>query len=224
MMEIWWPIGPPPAKRRRRWLKNRASSAAVSASMYADEPDAGGGEPGRAIAGQVELPARLAAARREEATVGGFAAPRRHRAGRRRPRTILPDTRSDRRRRSRPGRRRGATMAAIGRLDHAANRAAPAGMGGAGHTGLRVGQQDRRAVGGDDAERDVGPVGHHGVGARAVAGRPRRRDLHHRRRRAPASVRRGGPVAAPIARAARARFSSTASRASPPDRLQLRLA
>ena len=56
-----------------------------------------------------------------------------------------------------------------------ADRAAPAGMGGADHAGLGVGEQDRRAVGGDDAERDAGAVGHHGVGARTGARRPRRR-------------------------------------------------
>ena len=37
MMEIWCPIGPPPPSVRRRWLKNRASSAAVSASRTLTE-------------------------------------------------------------------------------------------------------------------------------------------------------------------------------------------
>ena len=48
-----------------------------------------------------------------------------------------------------------AAIAAMRRLEHAGDRAAPAGMGGADHAGLRVGEQDRCAVGGDDAERDV---------------------------------------------------------------------
>ena len=39
------------------------------------------------------------------------------------------------------------------RLGHAAERAVPAGMGGADHARLRVGEQDRRAVGGEDAEQ-----------------------------------------------------------------------
>ena len=43
-------------------------------------------------------------------------------------------------------------------------RALPAGMGGTDHAGLRVGEQDRRAIGGEDAEREAGPVGDDGVG------------------------------------------------------------
>ena len=41
-----------------------------------------------------------------------------------------------------------------------------------------IGQQDRRAVCGDDAERDIWPVGHHGVGAWAGARLPRGGDVH----------------------------------------------
>ncbi len=41
----------------------------------------------------------------------------------------------------------------------------------------RVGKQDGRAVGGDDAESDVGACRHHRIGARAVARSPRRRHL-----------------------------------------------
>ena len=36
-----------------------------------------------------------------------------------------------------------------------ADRAAPAGMGGADHAGLGIGEQHRRAVGGDDAEQQA---------------------------------------------------------------------
>ena len=61
------------------------------------------------------------------------------------------------------------------RLDHAAERALPAGMGGADHARLAVGEQDRRAVGGEDAEREAGPVGDHRVGAAAGHRRARAR-------------------------------------------------
>ena len=40
-------------------------------------------------------------------------------------------------------------------------------MGGADHAGLAVGEQDRRAIGGEDAEREAGPVGDDRVGMRA---------------------------------------------------------
>ena len=46
-----------------------------------------------------------------------------------------------------------ASIRATTALDHPALRTAPAGMGRADHAGLRVGQQDRRAIGGDDAEQ-----------------------------------------------------------------------
>ena len=38
MAESWWPSGPPPASVRRRWLKNRASSARVSVAMSSTAP------------------------------------------------------------------------------------------------------------------------------------------------------------------------------------------
>ena len=76
---------------------------------------------------------------------------------------------------SAPSRIMAATVASITPAD----RAAPAGMGGADHAGLGIGQQDGRAVGGDDAESDIGAVRHHRVGARAVAGSPRCRHLDH---------------------------------------------
>ena len=41
------------------------------------------------------------------------------------------------------------------------------------HAGLGIGEQHRRAIGGQDAERDPGPVGHHRVGMRAQALVPR---------------------------------------------------
>ena len=36
----------------------------------------------------------------------------------------------------------------------------------------RIGEQNRRAIGGDDAQRQTGPVGDHGVGFLATPGRP----------------------------------------------------
>ena len=60
-----------------------------------------------------------------------------------------------------------------GRLDHSAERAFPAGMGGADHTRFRVGEQHRRAVGGEDAEDQAGPVGDQRV--RPAGGRRRNR-------------------------------------------------
>ena len=44
------------------------------------------------------------------------------------------------------------------RLEHAGDRAAPAGMGGADHAGLGIGKQHRRAIGGEDAERHAAPA------------------------------------------------------------------
>ena len=43
-----------------------------------------------------------------------------------------------------------------GGVDHAAQRALPAGVGGADDAGLGIGQQDRRAVGGQDAADHAG--------------------------------------------------------------------
>ena len=59
---------------------------------------------------------------------------------------------------------------AHGRLDHARERAAPAGVGGADHAGLGIGEQDRRAVGAEHAERDAGAIADQRVGRRL--GRP----------------------------------------------------
>ncbi len=54
---------------------------------------------------------------------------------------------------------------------HAGERAVPAGMGGADHAALRIGEQHRPAVGGGDAEGERPAWGDHGVGARPrVAG------------------------------------------------------
>ena len=57
-----------------------------------------------------------------------------------------------------------ATMAATVSRDDAAGGALPAGMGGADDAGLGVGEQHRRAVGGEDAEQQVRAVGDHRVG------------------------------------------------------------
>ena len=53
-------------------------------------------------------------------------------------------------------------------------RAAPAGMGGADHARFGIGEQHRRAVGGDDAEQQARPVGDQRVGVRALVVGPRR--------------------------------------------------
>ena len=55
------------------------------------------------------------------------------------------------------------------------HRAAPAGVGGGDHARLGVGEQDRGAVGGDDAEDQPGRGGDErvGVGALVVGRRPR---------------------------------------------------
>ena len=49
-------------------------------------------------------------------------------------------------------------------FQHAVERTLPAGMGGADHAGLRVGQQDRAAIGGEHAQEQARPVGDQRVG------------------------------------------------------------
>ena len=58
------------------------------------------------------------------------------------------------------------------RLDHAAERALPAGMRGPDDPRLRVGEQDHAAIGPGDAERQPGRRGHDPVAARTRVGRP----------------------------------------------------
>ena len=65
-----------------------------------------------------------------------------------------------------------ARIAADGGFQDARQGAAPAGMGGADDAAGRRGEQHRRTIGGDDAEGDAGPVRHHRVGARTLAGLP----------------------------------------------------
>ncbi len=65
------------------------------------------------------------------------------------------------------------------RFDHAAEGAAPAGMGRAEDARLRVREQDRAAVGGGDADGEAGNLGDDGVGFRAFALRPRLLGDHH---------------------------------------------
>ena len=210
MMEIWWPIGPTAGKR--------AASVAEEASFVVgcvgiddvDQPDTGGGEAVGAIAGQVELPSTVASAGCEEASVGGLVG--QHRIAQIGADFVraLPDARPDHSRcRCRPC----AEMChgSDGRLDHTGDGTAPAGMGGGNHAGSHVGEQDGGAIGSDDAERHVRAVRYHGVRARPGAWRPR---IVTCTTLAPCTwvspTRRFG--FAPIARAARARFSSTASR------------
>src|SRR5688572_30486631 len=64
-------------------------------------------------------------------------------------------------------------------LDHPAESAFPAGMGGADDARFGVGEQDRRAVCREDAEREADPVGDERVGMRTgVVGPWRGRDDH----------------------------------------------
>ena len=191
----------------------------------ADGADAGGGEPGGAVAGKVELPVRLPASRGEEARrVPGSLRQDRVAEIRRRPRRSPGRCRVRSPRRSRRDRRRDRTMAAtVASITPATAPRQPAWAAPA-TPASRVGQQDGRAVGGDDAESDI-RAGRSPW--RRRAGRcPGATVSSPRTTSAPCTcirpTRRSG--SAPIARAARARFSSTASRASPPDRLQLRLA
>ena len=60
------------------------------------------------------------------------------------------------------------------RVGHASERAPPAGMGCADDDGLMIGEQHRGAVGGQDSEQQIGPVGDHRIGARALVLRPGR--------------------------------------------------
>ena len=59
-------------------------------------------------------------------------------------------------------------------LDHAGQRAAPAGMCGADHAGLRIGEQDRPAIGRGDADGERAHAGDDGVGAGPRLGGPGR--------------------------------------------------
>src|SRR5690606_9400205 len=54
--------------------------------------------------------------------------------------------------------------------EDAADRALPAGMGGADHACYGIGEEDRRAVGGQYAQCDAGTSGDEGVGLGAVFG------------------------------------------------------
>ena len=61
-----------------------------------------------------------------------------------------------------------------GRLHDAGQRAAPAAMRRADDARLGIGEQDRRAIGGEHAERDARHGGHHAVGARVFLAPPGR--------------------------------------------------
>ena len=45
-------------------------------------------------------------------------------------------------------------------VGHALHRTTPSGMGGADDAGFHIGQQHRRAIGGDHRQQDARPVGH----------------------------------------------------------------
>ena len=125
-------------------------------------------EPRRAIAREVELPPVLAPAFGEEARVLGV--PRQHGIPQVRPDLVarLGDAGADRGDHPRAG---GAEPLhrRDRRFQHARSSSSPAGMGGADHAGLRVGEEHRRAIPGDDAERDAGPARHHRVRRRPRA-------------------------------------------------------
>jgi hypothetical protein len=57
---------------------------------------------------------------------------------------------------------------AHGVFDDAANGAAPAGVGRADDFGVAVGEEDRRAIGGEDGNGEIWRGGDEGVGARAL--------------------------------------------------------
>ena len=58
------------------------------------------------------------------------------------------------------------------RFEDAGKRAAPAGMGGGDHAGRGIGEEDRPAIGGADADGDARAVGDDGVGLRSLADLP----------------------------------------------------
>ena len=60
-----------------------------------------------------------------------------------------------------------------GRLDNAGQRAPPAGMGRADHTGCRIGEKDRAAIGRGYADRKPRGAGDDTVGTRTLLWRPR---------------------------------------------------
>ena len=66
-----------------------------------------------------------------------------------------------------------------GRLCDAARGALPAGMCRADHPGFGVGEQDRRAVGGENAERQTVDAGDEGVGLGDVIGIGLAGDFQH---------------------------------------------
>jgi hypothetical protein len=68
------------------------------------------------------------------------------------------------------------------RFEYSAKRAAPAGVRGADDACLAVCQQDRSAIGGDDAENQARGGGRHRIGLRALIGRERRIDSQRARR------------------------------------------
>jgi len=52
------------------------------------------------------------------------------------------------------------------RIGHAADRTLPPGMRGTDHAGLGIGEQHRRAIGGEDAEREARTIGDQRIGMR----------------------------------------------------------
>ena len=164
----------PAMAEERRLVRGRVDA------QNADGADTGGGEPGGAVAGEVELPARLPPSRGEEARVPGIMRQDRVAQVRRRPRRIPGRCRVRSPRRSRQDRAPSRTMAAT--VASITPATAPRQPAWAAPTtpASAVGEQDRRAVGGDDAESDIRPAGHH---ARRRAGRRRGTTVSSPRRR-----------------------------------------
>src|SRR5580700_1904458 len=146
-----------------------------------DAADARPDQPRADIAGQVEHGMAVAPSRREEAVAGGVFCVK---AGNQIGADFvigLPDHRSD----------DGADLAARGAeplhgidrgLDDAGERAAPAGMGGTDDAGVWLGEEDRPAIGGADADGERPHARDDGVGAGPGLRQPRRfRDYHLRR-------------------------------------------
>src|SRR5580700_5241568 len=146
-----------------------------------DVADARPGQPRADIAGKVEHGMTVAGGRREEAVAGGVLGVK---AGNEIGADLvigLPDHRSD----------RSADLAALGAqplhgidrgLDDPRKRAAPAGMGGADDAGPRLGEEDRSAIRGADADGERPHARDDGVGAGAGLRQPRRFRDHHLRR------------------------------------------
>ena len=62
------------------------------------------------------------------------------------------------------------------RIGDSGERPAPPGVRRSDHAGVGVGEQHRRAIGGEDAQRQPRNIGRHRIGLRSLADLPRLRD------------------------------------------------